>query len=292
MPRLFNRVAKVSVVRRQTIQTGGEPQFFSREGDAIEITGLRIRFEVSKNLGKEPNKCVVKIHNLAETTRSDLERGIIQVTLHAGHDGVFRLIATGDLRRASSQREGTDIVTTLQVTDGFRAFAHARMSRSYKPPITVGRVLSDAAKSMGLQLPDEVLQSVQLNQKITDGISIHGPTRDTLTKLLAPFGYGWSIQNGKLQILRDEDLRPSELIVINQGAGLIGIPERTFPDKAGGKSEVKFDVLLYPEIIPGSKVKLESELIRMSLKVTDVSHSGDTHGGEMKTSVSARPLAA
>lgn len=290
MARIFGRVARVTVAGRPTGFVASNPTFFERLGNAIEIDQPRIRFQVTKNLGKEPNKCTIKVHNLAETTRTELERGTLSVTLHAGYDNVYRLITTGDMRRCYSQREGTDIVTVMQVSDGARAFAHARVNRSYKPPIQVSRVLADCAKSMNLTLPPEIEQSAELRQALQDGISTRGPTREILTRLLAPYGYTWSVQNGKLQILRDEDLRPGEAILVDENTPIINTPERTYPDKPGGKSEVKFDVFLYPEINPGSRVRLRSEFISLDMKVTDVTHVGDTDNGDMKTSVNGKPL--
>lgn len=293
MAQLIGRVARVVVVERPTGFVGNNPQFFERIGNALEIDKLRIRFEVSKGLGKEPNKTTIKISNLAEHTRTELERGKpLGVTLYAGYQNVYQLIAAGDLSRAFSIREGrTDIVTTLRVSDGLRAYQKGRMQRSYKPPIVALRVLEDAAKSLGLTLPPELEQSSELKQAIEGGISMHGQTRDVLTRLLAPYGYGWSIQDGRLLILKDDDLRPGEEFLVDAESGLVGIPERTYPEKAGGKSEVKFQTLLDPRIKSGSAVRLRSQLLNLSMKVTDVQHVGDTgSGGEMKTSVNGKPL--
>lgn len=292
MGKLYDRTVRVTVIKRPTGFIGGNPQFFDVIGNALEIERLRIRFEVTKHLAKEPNKAVIKIHNLSPHTRSELDAGDLAIRLHAGYDGNLRLLFYGDLRRSSSQREGkTDIVTTLQVADGAQAYKHARMNRSYKPPTTLLRVLQDAAKSMDLDLPPELLQSASLKQAVPDGITAHGATRDVLTNLLAPYGYGWSIQNGGLQVLRDEDLRPGEAFLIDSGAGLINNPERTVPEKQGGKSEVKFDSLLYPELVPGARAKLVSEFINLEMKITDVTHTGDNDASDkMTTSVVGRPM--
>lgn len=291
MGRIYDRTIRVTVIKRPTGFIGSNPQFFETIGNATEIEGMRIRFEVSKHLAKDPNKCTIKIHNLAANTRSELDVGSTAIRLHAGHDGNLRLLFVGDLRRSSTAREGTDIVTTLQVADGAAAYAHAHMSRSYKPPTTLLRVLQDAAKSMDLELPRDVLDRPELKQSVSGGVTAHGSTRDVLTSLLNPYGYGWSIQNGQLQMLRDGDLRAGELFVVDADSGLVDKPERTVPEKEGGKSEVKFNVLLYPELVPGSKVKLVSEFINLDVKLTDVTHTGDNDASDkMVTSVSGKPL--
>lgn len=291
MSRLYDRTVRVTLIRRPTGFIGSNPQFFDVIGNATEIEGMRIRFEVQKHLAKEPNKATIKIHNLAEHTRSEIEKGDMAIRLHAGYDGNLRLLFYGDLRRAFSAREGTDIVTTLSVNDGGQAFKHARMNKSYKPPTKLIRVLQDMAKSMDLDLPRELVNRPELHQAISTGVTAQGATRDVMTSVLAEFGYGWSIQNGILQILRDEDLRPGEAFLIDADAGLVNNPERTVPEKEGGKAEVKFDVLLYPELQPGSKARLASEFINLEMKLTDVTHNGDNDASDkMQTSCVGRPL--
>lgn len=293
MAKLFDRIWRVTAFLQPDKSTfiGANPQFFEKTGDAVEIVAQRVQFSVTKNLGKEPNKCVIKIANLSQHSRSEFEKLPVQVMLHAGYDGVARLMFVGDVTRSWSLREGTEIITTLIVHDGMRAFAHARMNRSYKPPTQVKRVLEDAAKSMGLKLPRDIEQSAALSQPITTGVSMTGPTRDLLTRLLSPYGYHWSVQNGKMQVIRDEDIAPGDEILIDgDTGGLIGFPEKTSPDKPKGKTEIKFQVLLHGDIAPGRRVKLRSEFFDTSVKVTDVTHQGDSHGQEWTTSVTSRPL--
>jgi len=301
--RLFDRGCRVTAIRQPSGFVASNPQFFETVGSAIEIEGLRIRFKVEKNLGKEPNKCVIKISNLSAHTRAQLEKLPMRVMLHAGYDGVLKLLFTGNLRQTFSEREDrTDIVTTLYVGDGLRAYAHARMNRTYRPPITVKQVLTDAARSMGLQLPPEINQSVELRQALTSGISMHSPTREVLTRLLAPYNYHWSIQNGQLVILRDEEVRKNAPVLVNQSTGLINSPKSTGPPKPRSsttapttksqpRSEIKFQSLLYPDLLPGQQALVQSEFLDVRLKVLEVTHEGDTHpGGEWVTNAEGRTV--
>lgn len=291
--RLYHRNVRLTIVTRPTGFIGNNPGFFEELDNAVTITAMRVRATIEKNSGKHPNKTAIKISNLSEDTRTQIERAKVSARLEAGYDGVYRLIAIGDVRPngAYSRREdSTEIVTTLELGDGLAAFAHARMNRCYRPPITVLRVLTDCANSMGMALPPEIQQSAELRQAISDGVSLHGPTRDVLTRLLAPYGFNWSSQNGRLSILRDEQARPGEAIPVNTGTGLINIPERTTPDSDKGKVEVKFQSLLYPEIEPGKICRLESEHLNLDVKVTDVKHELDTDSDQYTTDVTGRPM--
>lgn len=288
--KLLNRVAKVTLIAQPTGFIASNPQFFEKVGNALEITDHRIQADIQKGSGKEPNSCTLTITNLSESTRASLETGQMSVIVQAGHNGVYRHIFSGDRRFAFSTLKKTDWETKIQVGDGARAYAHARMNRSYKPPIQVRKVLQDAARSMNLELPPEVEQSLELRQALVSGISTLGPTRDILTRLLAPYGYNWSVQNGQLQILRDEQFSADEALVVSPDTGLIGSPAREPPDKDGKKKDVTFEHILYPEIMPGIRIRLDSLAIKGLFKVRELTHTFDTKGEAWKSAVKVIPL--
>lgn len=283
--RLFRKTWRVVVAAQpQSGFVGDNPDFFETTGNALEIAsdetgdGCRVSFSIQKTAGKEPNKLTLDLYNLSSNSRDFLDRTPVQVTLQAGYDNAPRLLFVGDLRPGSyTKREGTEIITHLEVRDGMRAFAHARLTRSYKPPIRVYDVLSDCAKSMGLQLPREIEQSVELKQALASGISMRGPTRESLTRLLAPYGYSWSIQSGTLVIVPDGEARQGEAYLINQETGLINFPERATAEKEGQKLPVTWQTLLYPELEPARLAKLESEFINGVFRIKEVTHEGDSH---------------
>lgn len=290
MSRLFKHTAKLSVARQPTGFIAENPEFFESVGNALEIEKLRFTFEVRRNLGKPPNPAEIVVYNLNEHTRAEVEKKPATVILQAGYDGVARLLCKGDLRQAYSEIDGVEWKTFIKIGDGARAYSHARMdARSYKPPIQVLQVLRDAANSMNLDLPPEVERSVELKQALNVGISTRGPTRDVLTRLLAPYGFNWSVQNGVLQVLRDQDTR-GEAFLINASTGLKGSPSRETSEKNLDRLEVSFTVALYPELFPGCLIRLESEAFEGVFKALEIGHSGDTHSDTWDTQVKAKAL--
>lgn len=290
--RLFNRTVSVTLAQQPTGFVGRNQGFFESVGNAIEITGLRVQFEIKKNLGKEPNSCVVTVSNLSSDTRKALQRMPIYAIVRAGHDGVARLLFAGNVAHAPSKHDKTEWETKFQISDGGRAFAHARMNRSYKKPVSVRQVLTDAAASMGLRLPPEIEQSSDLRAALAGGISTHGPTRDILTKLLAPFGFGWSIQNGSLQVISDDQVNASSAIVLDalpgsEIGGVINTPELGLPHRPGDPSELTCETLVYPEIMPGGSIDLISQSVSGLFRVQELTHQGDTHGPDWKTTIKA-----
>lgn len=274
--RLFKRQAKLTVIRLSTTDIN------RTKGSSLEITEARIAFDVKKTTGAEPNKCTIKVYNLAPTTRAELEQKPLRVILHGGYDGVLKLLALGDLDRGWSQPESSvDVVTTLEVGDGLRAYSHARVSKAYRPPITLKQVISDAAKSMQFPLPP---LPAEFNRTLPSGFSADGPTRDLLEKVLSPLGYTWSSQNGKLVILKGGELKPGAGFLLSPETGLIGYPEVSPPDW-NGKSEVKCDNLLYPELEPHVRGRVDTTLHKSTIRLTEVNHTGDTEGSDFRTSV-------
>jgi hypothetical protein len=285
--RLFNRVVELTIINQPATGT----DYFAREGTATIITDLRVQFEMKKNLGREPNNCTVTISNLSKDTRGRLERKPVYAILRAGHDGVLKPLFSGNISYAKSELKTPDWETKIQIADGGRAFSHARMNRSYAPPITIRQVLLDACSSMGLPFPADLANLDELNQALVGGTSAYGPARDVLTKLLAPYGYSWSVQDGRLQVLKTGLPNAKTAWLIDVDAGMLGSPEGSVPHKPGAVSELSVDVLLYPEICPGDTIEVQSRSYKGGFfRVNDLTHTGDTHGNDWSTKIKATPL--
>lgn len=295
--KLVDRVCEVRIQR--TVQSTDERRFFVTETEQTVIRDLQVQFTVERHLRGEPNTCEMVITNLAAATRAQLQdRDGLVATLAAGHDNTPRLLFKGDIRDASSMPNGPDWHTTIHLGDGLRAYRNARATRSYRSGTAVITVLRDAARSMGLVLPREVETDPDLRAGLAVGFVLEGPTREKLTRLLAPFGYGWSIQNGRLQILRDDQVAPGAEREISLDTGMIGSPTFDYPkpakaSKTGTKKKKKkptlsVDTLLYPELTPGEAVQIRSIEVNGRFKLDTVTHKGDTHGDDWTTSVEAK----
>lgn len=284
MARLFNRTVKVTAYATRP------GTYATYTTDAIEFTDIRAQFSVEKQLGKDPNSCDVVISNLKADTRAFLQRKPMHIKLDAGHDGEMRHLFSGDVRFCDTKKAGTDRETTLQLGDGDRAFRFATVRRSFAPGTPVRTVLAEAARAMGLVLPDSIAGSEELSTQLALGGAIVGPARDELTRLLAPYGYSWSIQDGTLQILKDGVARPGSALLISRDTGMIGSPEFGPPDKPGGRPSLSVRCLLYPELTPGGLISVQSKDVNGTFRIERVSHTGDTHGDDWTSEIEARPL--
>lgn len=289
--RFFDRSCRVTAYRQPTGFIGRNPDFFERLDNGIEITGLRVRAEITKTISKAPNRCELTITNLSDRERAELQVGPTTILVEAGYDGVLRQIFLGHLKAAPLVvREGGDRDTRLQLLDGGRAYAAARINRSYKAGTPLRTILRDAAAALGWTLPRAFEASRELDQQLAAGLALEGSAADELTRLLAPYGYGWSVQDGKLQILRDDQTREEQAWLIDDNErGLIGEPTIEPPER-GKRAKLKFRCLLFPELVPGGKVQLDTSGVRGLHRMLEVKHLLDTRGPEWYTDVEGRPL--
>lgn len=294
MDRLYRKIAKASVWR-DTIPS--EPTSYVVNqlvpGQQLDITDMRIRFRVDRAIVRTPDQCDLQITNLEQSVRQDLTTRPLSVQLDAGYDDVARLLFVGDLHFGMSKIEGPNWTTLLQCGDGDRAYNYARVRRSYGAGTTVRTVLKDVAASMGVQLPANLGSDSTLDTQVLSGMAVHGPARDKLTHLLAPFGYHWTVQHGQLRVLRDDEVSSEFAIPIDQDHGMIGSPEYGSPPKSGKPPHVRVKMELYPEIMPGDLVQVTSEAIVAGqglFRVEKVRHQGDTHAHQWDTTIEIQPF--
>ncbi len=273
------------------VQKEGDPDGEGVNG--LEIRDLRIEFEVNRDLSKHPNRCEFTLTNLAPKNRAALEGKHVAISLAAGYDGLNEVLYTGDVLFAMSAQEGADWVTKVQVADGGRTIRRARVNRSFPKGTSIKTALRDVAASMGQSLPENVVLSSELEATFNSGVVLSGCAKDELSRLLAPFGYGWSFQSGKLQVLRDEESRP-DVFQINEQNGLLSTPQSGNPPKSGKPPHVTLKSLLRPGIYPGAMVEvvLVSQKPSKLYRVEKVKHTGDSFGDAWYTELDLKPVTA
>lgn len=291
MTDLYDRVYQI-LFRRLT-PSEIETKFFLPVPDVgVDIRmPVAMSFSCEQALTKSPNVLDLKIYNLAPRTRAELQLEGVILRFGAGYvQGGPRRLFVGDVAFANSQKKGTEWITEVQVRDGLRSFAGARSDRSFKGGSKVIDVLRFVASTMQLKLPRELEVSADLQKQFSAGFSMSGKSRDELTRLLAPFGYGWSIQNGALQILRDEDLAPGATREISVETGMLDSPEFGKPEAKGKPPKRTVSIKLYPELQPGGRVNIISRGLSGLHKIVKLRHTGDTQTDDWKTQLEVEPI--
>lgn len=279
--RLFKRAVQLTVSK----PTG----FFQDGNNAVVIRDLRVTFSIEKNLKKEPNTCKISVYNLAPPSRALMQTKPLRILLEAGYDGQVKRIFSGDLRYSESTHTSVSWETAMQWADGDRAYRLARVARSFRPGVSSLAMISECASAMGIALPSDLAERSELKTVAQGGEVLQGKAQEELTRVLKRYGLHWSIQDGRLQVLRDGEVRPDVALPVSQATGLIGNIAYGAPTKPGHPRLLKFKSLLYPEIVPGVKVQVTTggSGIDGIYRVERVVHSGDTHGEQWQSEVEA-----
>jgi hypothetical protein len=285
----FNRVYRLQVGR------AGSP--------GLEITApVRIQFEIAKDSGEQPNVHKIRLYNLAPDTRNRIDQPDLRCLLYAGYaeeDGAI-LIAAGTITMAQTRFDGSDVVTELEVHDGYVEIRDTAVTLGYGPGVAATAIVRELARQMGLPLmmaqdvPDRTWQN---------GFSFYGPARQALHKVVQGTGLEWSIQNQTLQVVAKRGTTRRQAVVLAADSGLRGYPQRTRAassekDKSrNGQGGTRANLvsaaqqrdgwqvqsLLLPQINPGDLVKLESRLANGFYRADSVRHTGDTDDEQWHT---------
>lgn len=287
MTRLFKRAARVTVWEPKPDSFFADPN----ATNAIEIDQLRVTFNIVRTATREPDTCEFTITNANETTRGAFAVKPVCARLEAGYGDDLRTLFIGDLIYASSRLDGKEWITTAQLGDGMRAFRNARIAQTFKAGVTVIEALEALAAKLNFTLPANVKRDASLRSQFAAGLSLAGSAQEQLQRMLAPFGYDWTVQNGRLVLLKSAEATATNAIQVDASTGLIGSPETGAPSKDQKIPITTFQVLLNEQIMPGRLVELTARGFNRSvLKVIKSTLTGDTRAGDFNNTVEAMPL--
>lgn len=268
-------------------------RLFGREAvlrvESLELSGLRISFNVKKSEKKEPNTAEVKVYNLEASTRKALgNRKTARVQLLAGYAGSIAQIFAGDLRVAESMREGANWLTRFESGDGESSSRASRVNKSFAK-LTFRQMLNELASAIGVGAGNAPKLAEQGRfqgalQSLAKGSTINGRASEILDVIARSSGYEWSIQDGQLQFVQVGRTLQTEAVSLSPDTGLLGSPE------LGEKGFITARSLLQPSIIPGRKVQVKSRQVDGFFKVTKLEHSGDTRGDDWSTTFEGVPI--
>ncbi len=284
MTRLFDR---------EVVINAGGLRLASRSEDGIAQPILRVVFKVVRTLKKDPNSADITIYNLNKDHRAQLQEKGIATVVEAGYADNVSQIFGGVLEFGSSTQQGTDWLTTIQTGDGSDKFKQERINLSMKGPVGVGDVLKKAGESLGLNLGNlrEKISDGSLRtdlQEFANGKVLSGKAEKVFGDLVKSMGYGWSIQDGQIQILGPKEVIDDTAIRLavedGNSTGLIGSPE------PGEKGAVRAKALLQPDLVPGRKVQIQSREVDGFFRIEKVMFSGDTWGAAWYSDIEVKPI--
>lgn len=250
---------------------------------------LHIAFDIERTDLTTQNTGKIKLWNLSPAHLKALEEEDCVVALKAGYGNKMPLIFAGVVTNATTELDGSDTATEIEVVDTRIEIRDTYVSLSYNDSISSKTIIDDTADQMGVTV------SYSYNAEFVDipnGFSFVGPAKNVLTKMCDCCGLTWSIQNGVLQIKKPNDTMLREVFLLSPKTGLVNIPKRINEtkkdDTTKGESEKEnqkgweVEYLMNAAINIDDFVRLESKFVTGYFRVSKIKIEGDNFSDTWK----------
>ena len=267
---------------RQVILQVGQP---GTEG--LSWKGLRISFDVRKNLGRGANKASILAYNLSPQSIAKFQEPGAIIRLFAGHE-IPRLIAQGTAIRngvRGPEREGPDKVLTLEIQDGGSALVRTRLNLTFATETTGAQIFESVAAALGF--PAGFVPPEFADVRLTQGVTLTGQASKVLDRLSDMLDTDITVRDGALEaISKTGDAGTSAVVLSTANRNLQRIIRK---DKG-----IEVDAILDARIQPGRRFVVDSTedaSISGIYKARDVGYVGDTHSDAFTMTITAREAA-
>jgi hypothetical protein len=226
------------------------------EDQGIDLSEFRIRFEVQNADFESPNNAAIRVYNLSSST-IDKIRGkgeFSRVVLNAGYEnGNFGVIFDGTIVQFRVGRESNiDTYLDILAMDGDLIYNQALIKEATAKGQKPSDLVNAAIKAMEAEGGHVPIFASGQNVENIRGAVMFGLARTHLRYLCTSLDAAWSIQNGKINVLEYKGYLPGEVVELNRGTGVIGVPEQT-------DQGIRIICLINPRIRIGALVKLNNE---------------------------------
>ena len=265
---------------RQYRMSAGPPGSGGFEIGGTSPYALHISFSVQKQELESSNTAKVQVWNLNKQNLATLEAENCFLLLKAGYGNTLPVILSGTVSHTSTRKDGSDMLTEIEVVDGLMEVRDTWVSMSYAGLVNTKKILDDTAAQMGLTVTYSYNATFA---DIPNGFSFVGQAKNALSKACSVSGLEWSIQNGVLQIKKPGDVMNREVYVIGPETGLIEIPERVQISSSddAGTPQMGYDLvyLLNGAIGVGDYVQVQSKYLTGFFRVYSLEIDGDNLSG-------------
>lgn len=268
----------------------------SESGPGLDLSNLRVAFNVKKSDAQTPNAAEIRVYNVAEAIVARIRKEFSRVILQAGYNSNYGVIFDGNIKQVRFGREnGTDNYIDIAAGDGDDAYNFAIVNTTLAAGSRQADQIDAAARPM---IPRGINQGYigdTGDARLPRGKVMFGMSRDYLRQSAEASSTSWSMQDGKLQFIPLTAVLPNQAVVLSSKTGLVGQPEQT-------NDGIKARCLLNPMLKIGSRVQInEKDVAEAKLPDTKedaqankpakiasdgfyrllvVEHSGDTFGND------------
>lgn len=249
-----------------------------------------LEFDIKRSTYSSANESSIRIYNLSSLNRQRIRKDLLApptrtASLYAGYGTTIPLIFTGKITQAWSVREGVDWISEIDCFDGGLAFQQAFFNQS----IPGGTPTKDAFFGIISTLGKYGVKQGYIGNytgTYNKDTPYCGSTIEIIRELT---GGGFYIDNGAANCLPKNEVLPTQQLILDATAGLIGTPVRE-------RYDVRVDFIFEPRVTPGQQVTLQSFLdasFNGPYKVMALHHRGTISGavcGDAVTTLTLRRI--
>lgn len=277
-------------------------------GNGLDLSQLRIVFDVKLSDSQTPNTAKVRVYNLSQNTVAQIQKEFTYITLQAGYESNFGNIFYGNIKQVIYGSENNvDTFIDISAGDGDQPYNYSVVNTT----LSAGAKQSDIVDASLLPMFNAGIEKGFVDDTDSQALPrskvMYGMSRDYLRKSALNTNTDWSIQAGKYQSVKQTSVIPGQAVVLNSKSGLIGVPNQT-------NDGIIIKCLLNPNIRIASSIQINQNDIQretISDNSTDSSskssststpspiaadgfyrvliaeHQGDTRGNDWYTNITA-----
>ena len=283
-------MSQENFIRRYLMNAGvmGRSGFQIGQTSDSNPHALHISFSIEKSTSETANTAKVQVWNLSPQNLKVLDTKDCVVELQAGYTEHIALVLVGNVVTVTTQMDGADRLTELEVVDGRVTLRDTYISVSFSGKVNSKDVFNYIAGTMGVSV---IYSSGCKFKTLPNGFSFVGAAKNALKKLCKTCGLAWSIQNSVLQVRKPNEPITTRAYLLSADTGLLDVPKRITisaesDDSSDGASsttsQIGYEVryLLNGAIGINDYVRLESNSVRGYFRVYKLNIDGDNLEGE------------
>lgn len=226
---------------------------------AIDLSNLRFRFEISASDVETPNTARIRVYNLSRDLTTYATE-FSQVVLSAGYGNNPGQIFKGTVKQFRKGRESNvDSFLDIFAADGDLGYNFGIVNTTVPAGSTEAQRLQKYAAALGYPLdPNAPSYLSSTGGILPRGKVLFGLARNYMRDLAETNNVRWSIQNGVVTLIPLAGYLPGDIVVINSATGMVGVPEAT-------DQGILVQTLLNPKIGVGRRVQINNKDITSTL---------------------------
>lgn len=244
-----------------------------------------VKFSIQRSFFGSANAATIQIYNLNADTRSFIRKDITDpafikgIVFLGGYGDQLATLLRGNINVAWSERQETDYITTIQAFDGGAAFLNSNFVNQYFKGTSQFGLLLNMAQSLQQYGVEVGAISSTFNTPTKRGNAYSGNVLAIMNELS---GGGMFVDNGKVNVLRDNEFIKGDILLINSRTGLIGTPRRE-------NNNVTFNMLFEPRLYIAQKIRIEIGNTEFDgdYIVRGISHNGTISETQGETAISS-----